>query len=585
MAESTLDIARIYVSAGFSVIPIMPNGSKRPVGDWKEFQKRKPKPSELITRFVDGVGIGIVTGAVSGGLEILDFDDKQSWHEFHALAVAEGMFPDCPVVETPRGFHLYLKHPPGAKIPGNTKLAAKAATPEEIEKKKQGKTTIETRGEGGQVLAPGCPPACHPTGLTYEWLMGPKLEDWANVKPVTADRYLAIMTLCRSLTEVSNLPALPSRDATTTPRGPGDIRPGDDFCLKCDWSDLLGRHGWTHIRDVGDVQFWKRPEKTTPGISATVGKVRRGMDGTAKLFIFSSNAAPFDQDHAYSAFEAFTVLNHSGDFEAAARDLGTQGYGGKSAPLATDVLKQMEAAGIEPTKKQRKAAEDASKKAIEADGSPELMDREARIREIRALTDLPIIGLVQSKPTGASYDLLLDSCDFPIPIGGVGNLRSVAMFESRIIEALQRQLPPGAKTRKGWPRLLTLLLSIVVVDDPSYREEARTLEWIQEYLGSGQCFFGHEWKEAVEGKKPFIREGRVHVHAEHFGVWLGYSQSVRLDHRDVLDCLRRLGLRREQKTASFTNRPQVGRSYWCGFLDILLPNYETSDETIEETEA
>jgi len=31
---------------------------------------------------------------------------------------------------------------------------------------------IETRGEGGYVLAPGCPPECHPSGKPYTMAHG-----------------------------------------------------------------------------------------------------------------------------------------------------------------------------------------------------------------------------------------------------------------------------------------------------------------------------------------------------------------------------------------------------------------------------
>jgi hypothetical protein len=33
----------------------------------------------------------------------------------------------------------------------------------------KGTTKVEIRGQGHQVLAPGCPPACHSSGLTYEF--------------------------------------------------------------------------------------------------------------------------------------------------------------------------------------------------------------------------------------------------------------------------------------------------------------------------------------------------------------------------------------------------------------------------------
>jgi hypothetical protein len=49
--------------------------------------------------------------------------------------------------------------------------------------------------------------------------------------------------------------------------------------------------------------------------------------GSELLHVFSSNAAPFDQDTAYTKFHAFALLEHDGDFRAAARALAREGYG------------------------------------------------------------------------------------------------------------------------------------------------------------------------------------------------------------------------------------------------------------------
>lgn len=166
---SLLEIARAYVSAGLCVLPIRGDGSKKPsLPTWKEFQRRRPTPRELATWFHPGspVGIAVVCGAVSGGLEVLDFDDGDVFLEWAALVGAEapGLLPRLTQVRTPAGGrHVYYRCP--GLVKGNRKLARTAA----------GKALIETRGEGGYVLAPGCPPCCHPTGGVYEHVAGPAL--------------------------------------------------------------------------------------------------------------------------------------------------------------------------------------------------------------------------------------------------------------------------------------------------------------------------------------------------------------------------------------------------------------------------
>ena len=160
-------LARAYVAAGLSVIPIKPDGSKRPPIKWKEYQSRHADDQELQEWFAAGRhGIAVICGQVSGGLEVLDFDSADAWRVWSRLCEEEhpGLLARLPRVRTPAGgMHLYYRvDEPG----GNQKLAWD----------QDGLDLIETRGEGGYVLAPGCPPACHPDGLLYELMPGPDLS-------------------------------------------------------------------------------------------------------------------------------------------------------------------------------------------------------------------------------------------------------------------------------------------------------------------------------------------------------------------------------------------------------------------------
>lgn len=159
---TTLDCARRYLAAGFSVIPIKPDGSKSPAEKWKEFQKRLPTDQELSHWFGNGhaYGLAIVCGSVSGNLEVIDFDSKEAFELWSELVESEcpGLLENIPRVRTPSGgVHVYLRR--GGAVVGNRKLALDAA----------GRVLIETRGQGGYVLAPGCPSSCHPDGKEYVW--------------------------------------------------------------------------------------------------------------------------------------------------------------------------------------------------------------------------------------------------------------------------------------------------------------------------------------------------------------------------------------------------------------------------------
>jgi hypothetical protein len=72
-------------------------------------------------------------------------------------------------------------------------------------------------------------------------------------------------------------------------------------------------------------EHWRRPGKKR-GQSATLIEGKR-------LYVFSTNATPFESDRIYPPFAIYAALEHGGDFSAAAKELSRQEYGssGKQA--------------------------------------------------------------------------------------------------------------------------------------------------------------------------------------------------------------------------------------------------------------
>jgi predicted P-loop ATPase len=68
--------------------------------------------------------------------------------------------------------------------------------------------------------------------------------------------------------------------------------------------------------------MWRRPGKNHGGPSATFN-----FEGIDKLYVFSSNAAPFEAGTSYDKFAIYTLLEHGGDFAASAKQLLKDGYG------------------------------------------------------------------------------------------------------------------------------------------------------------------------------------------------------------------------------------------------------------------
>jgi putative DNA primase/helicase len=351
---SRFEQARRYFSAGFSVVPIKADASKRPIGRWKCYQSRLPTESELVKLFSsDAVGIAIIAGEVSGGLTVLDFDRHDLYPQWQEVveSLAPGLCALLPTVETPSGgYHVYARCP--GHTAGNQKLAETA----------DGKTLAETRAEGGYVLAPGCPLECHPTGKVYRHISGPPIGETPALTPAQLSLLLdAARTFNERVREYGPKPR-PSESGHA-----GGDRPGDDFANRTSWQEILTPHGWEAVYERGGLTYWRRPGKTDPGTSATSG-VRPGCDRDL-LYVFSTNAVPLEPTRSYGKFAAFAVLNHGGDFKAAARDLGLRGFGVRGR--AGSCAKSAEA---------ESGKEDAGEPA---EGGPHLTDCGNAIRLVR----------------------------------------------------------------------------------------------------------------------------------------------------------------------------------------------------------
>ena len=163
--SSVLATARAYTSAGLSVIPVRTDTSKKPCIAWKKFQRRAPSASELTDLFARDCGIAVVTGSVSGNLEVLDFEDTAPWDAACQLLSekAPELLSGLPIVQTPSGGrHVYYRC---TLVEPNQLLAA---TP----RAGKNEVLIETRGHGGYVIAPGSPAACHKAGEPYAVIQG-----------------------------------------------------------------------------------------------------------------------------------------------------------------------------------------------------------------------------------------------------------------------------------------------------------------------------------------------------------------------------------------------------------------------------
>jgi len=280
--------------AGLCVLPAIAAEKRPALRSWKEYRRHLPTEQQVRTWFAGAEAICIVAGAVSGNLEMLDFDGGGALYSPWAELIqgeAPGILDRLVIERSPSGGG-HVVYRCEALIPGNQKLAQRVVDGKPV-------TLIETRGEGGLFL-------CDPSP-GYDLQQG-----FLTALPVlsAAERDILIEA-ARALNEVSTAPG--PAPALTDVSG----RPGDDFSERGDVRAVLQKHGWTLVKP-GENEYWRRPGKD------------RGWSATLKdrvFFCFTSGAPPFKEGTAYSPFSVYGLLEHGGDFARAASALRAEGYG------------------------------------------------------------------------------------------------------------------------------------------------------------------------------------------------------------------------------------------------------------------
>jgi hypothetical protein len=311
-------LAHQALSHGLSVVPPREDGSKAPAAEWKQYQLRLPTEAELDRWYGNGrTGIGVVCGRVSGNLEMLEFEGR---------AVADGMYADfCEVIEqaglwpvwsriesgymevTPSGGYHFLYR--SKDIPGNAKLARRRNSFSGVD------VLIETRGEGGYViLAPSSGPV-HPTGKPWQLAEG-GFETIANI---TTDEREQIHRIARSFNQLDDPDTRPASLVESDTTAPGHLYNADPQVVEKTLA-LLEKHGWSKVYTKAGVHYLRRPGKKD-GISATLGHPDTGHG----FYVFTTSTE-FDSERRYSPFAVYTLLEHAGEWSAAASSLRGEGY-------------------------------------------------------------------------------------------------------------------------------------------------------------------------------------------------------------------------------------------------------------------
>ncbi|WP_260615188.1 phage/plasmid primase, P4 family [Microbispora sp. KK1-11] len=338
--NAILQAAHALANAGLCVLPAAPDGTKRPAVPWKEWQHTRPTPEQLDTWFAGGghQGLGVVCGAVSGGLEMLELEGRAVADNLLAqmteLAHASGLGDLWRRVAggymevTPTG-GIHLLYRVTGPVAGNTKLARRPGPPDPATGRPTIELLAETRGEGGWVVVAPSAGTTHPSGKPWTLAAGGP----GSIATLTEAERDALHHLAGAFDAMpigpQDLHAQPDGTRLFTQPAPGyedgGVPPGDDYNERTTWDEILIPLGWTRVWQRGNEVFWCRPGKST-GISATTGR-----NDADNLFVFSTST-DFEPERPYDKFGAYAHIHHGGNHSQAARALLAAGYGRRPEP-------------------------------------------------------------------------------------------------------------------------------------------------------------------------------------------------------------------------------------------------------------
>lgn len=319
-----VDIAKSYVKAGYSVIPV--SISKMPtIRAWTQYQEKPMTEEECEKHFKDAFGIALICGGTHGTTCIdvdLKYDLSGDIFERYKQKVPPKILKKMYVQETQSGgYHMIFNCPD--IIEGNQKLASRFTTADEkhqtyiehfenpvtkdkalkIASNDVSRVIFETRGTGGYCLIA-------PT-KGYKKIYG-------KISTITLEEYHILLETAR---EFDELRKIIKRDSSLNAYSDKwKLSPFEDYNERGDVLRLLEANGWTTVgRTSGRNIRFKRPGKSSTSSAL--------FDTTTKIFNCFSTSTSLDNTKGYNPSGLFIHYECNDDTGFAYKKLIEEGFG------------------------------------------------------------------------------------------------------------------------------------------------------------------------------------------------------------------------------------------------------------------
>ena len=285
---------------GLSIIPV--SAQKQPFRPWTEYQTRIAPISGWYSHYCNQGTVGIITGKISGNLEIIDIDVKNDpnrsiMDEYKAL-IPQDLYNRLIIQTTPnKGYHIIYRCPE-AVIEKNQKLALHSDQA----------VIIETRGEGGYFCTSRGNNKILQGNLNLEALD-------VDIPVISNEERMFLLETARSLTRYFPIRGLNSKNENSfTYKDPAI----NEFNNKYHVIDIFIKHGWTVVGE-DDLKYYLLRPGSAARHSGYYFK-------DSRIFFCFSTSAGFQPEKPYNNFQILQVLEGDNDYNKTVRLLDEYGF-------------------------------------------------------------------------------------------------------------------------------------------------------------------------------------------------------------------------------------------------------------------